>query len=903
MDVNQFKKGNPEKIVIIGLGYVGLPLAVLFDTKYNVIGYDINPRRIKELKEGYDRTKEVEPEKLKNCQIDFTDNPEKISQAKVIIVTVPTPIDEHNIPDLRPILSASKTVGKYMKKGSIVVYESTVYPGLTEEECVPILEKESGLKWKEDFNVGYSPERVNPGDKQHTIDKIKKVVAGDTPEITEFLAGLYGEVITAGIHKAPNIKTAEAAKVIENTQRDLNIALMNELSIIFNKMGIDTKEVLEAASTKWNFLRFEPGLVGGHCQIGSEYITVKQGNKIFETTFKDFVEKIKPKKIVNFYGTDLIFPQESIEVLSFDPVKENFDFLPVRVFTKRKYDNLLKIKLSSGQEIVVSDKHPFIVKNKDSYDGKLACQLQKGDEIPLTSKLPTIYKNQEINLIDTIKDTNLIDKLRIKPINKKWKDFDKFTNYIAKNYLGKKVSNYFYNNYLPLKEYLKIREYFIKHYSEKDLVIVSGRGPSFGSMPAVIEVDTEFARFVGYYLSEGCLTQDKKSSRIRLTLNKQERQLLQDIKSILSRWRISYSIYEDKKFDSLTIKISNKVFGYLIEKLELGKNSYDTKIPDILMYNTDEVRIELLKGLFRGDGGVSVCKGTPKISYFTSSKVLYHQITLLLLNFGIFPFHQKRKGYIEIYKISDLRKMKDFFLDSKREKLENALQTKKDGESKNYYIDDKFFIVKVKEIQPLKDEEYVYSLEVPKSKNYITTGGVITHNCIGVDPYYLTFKAQAIGYHPEVILAGRRINDYMGKYVAENTVKKLIKAGKPVKGSKVLILGLTFKENISDIRNTKVIDVYNELKEYGVEVYIYDPYAYPDEVKHEYGIELLDNIEKHTPYDAVIVAVKHKPFIEELDFKQYKKLMNNGGIPILIDVKGIYNKEKALKEGFLYWRL
>jgi UDP-N-acetyl-D-galactosamine dehydrogenase len=439
MDVNQFKKGNPEKIVIIGLGYVGLPLAVLFDTKYNVIGYDINPRRIKELKEGYDRTKEVEPEKLKNCQIDFTDNPEKISQAKVIIVTVPTPIDEHNIPDLRPILSASKTVGKYMKKGSIVVYESTVYPGLTEEECVPILEKESGLKWKEDFNVGYSPERVNPGDKQHTIDKIKKVVAGDTPEITEFLAGLYGEVITAGIHKAPNIKTAEAAKVIENTQRDLNIALMNELSIIFNKMGIDTKEVLEAASTKWNFLRFEPGLVGGHC--------------------------------------------------------------------------------------------------------------------------------------------------------------------------------------------------------------------------------------------------------------------------------------------------------------------------------------------------------------------------------------------------------------------------------------------------------------------------------IGIDPYYLTFKAQAIGYHPEVILAGRRINDYMGKYVAENTVKKLIKAGKPVKGSKVLILGLTFKENISDIRNTKVIDVYNELKEYGVDVYIYDPYAYPDEVKHEYGIELLDNIEKHTPYDAVIVAVKHKPFIEELDFKQYKKLMNNGGAPILIDVKGMYNKEKALKEGFLYWRL
>ncbi len=437
MNIKDFEKGNKEKIAVIGLGYVGLPLAVLLDEKFNVIGFDINSKRIEELKKGYDRTREVEKEKLEKSSIQFTDNPEEISEAKVIIVTVPTPIDQHNIPDLRPIKSATKTVGKFMKKGSIVVYESTVYPGLTEEECVPILEKESKLKWKKDFNVGYSPERVNPGDKLHTIDKIKKVVAGDTPETAEFLSQLYGSVITAGIHKAPDIKTAEAAKVIENTQRDLNIALMNELSMIFNKMGIDTKSVLEAASTKWNFLRFEPGLVGGHC--------------------------------------------------------------------------------------------------------------------------------------------------------------------------------------------------------------------------------------------------------------------------------------------------------------------------------------------------------------------------------------------------------------------------------------------------------------------------------IGVDPYYLTFKAQAIGYHPEIILAGRRINDYMGKFVAENTVKKLIKAGKAVKGSKVLILGLTFKENISDIRNTKVIDVYNELKEYGIDVFVHDPFAYPDEVKKEYGIELLDNIEKETPYDAIIVAVKHKPFVEELDFQEYKKIM--GENPVLIDIKGLYNKEKAKKEGFLYWRL
>ncbi len=430
-------KGN-EKIAVVGLGYVGLPLAVLLNKKFNVVGYDISKERIEELKKGVDRTREVEKEELLKSDIEFTYNPEKLSECKTIIVTVPTPIDKHKIPDLRHIKGATVTVGRYMPRGAVVVYESTVYPGLTEEECVPILERESGYKWKVDFNVGYSPERVNPGDKKHTIDKIVKVVAGDEPETTEFLAKLYGSVITAGIHKAPDIKTAEAAKVIENTQRDLNIALMNELSLIFHKLGIDTKEVLEAAATKWNFLRFEPGLVGGHC--------------------------------------------------------------------------------------------------------------------------------------------------------------------------------------------------------------------------------------------------------------------------------------------------------------------------------------------------------------------------------------------------------------------------------------------------------------------------------IGVDPYYLTFKAETIGHHPEVILAGRRINDNMGKFVAENTVKLMIKAGKAVKGTKVLILGITFKENISDVRNTRVVDVYHELLEYGVDVYIYDPYAYPDEVKKEYGIELLDSIESKAPYDAIIVAVRHGIFLQELDFKKYKQLSKEP-VPILIDIKGLYDKRKAEKEGFLYWRL
>jgi len=423
-----------EKIAVVGLGYVGLPLAVLLGKKFKVIGFDVDPTRIGELKRGYDRTGEVEREQIEQAKVEFTSSPERLKEARLIIVTVPTPIDEHKIPDLRPLKAATRTVGRNLTPGSVVVYESTVYPGTTEEICVPILEQESGLKYGEDFKVGYSPERVNPGDKNHTIEKIVKVVSACDEESLELLSQIYGSVIEAGIHRAPNIKTAEAAKVIENTQRDLNIALINELALIFHRLGIDTRDVLEAAATKWNFLKFEPGLVGGHC--------------------------------------------------------------------------------------------------------------------------------------------------------------------------------------------------------------------------------------------------------------------------------------------------------------------------------------------------------------------------------------------------------------------------------------------------------------------------------IGVDPYYLTFKAQEVGHHPEVILAGRRINDSMGKFVAESTVKLMIKEGKQILGSKVLIMGITFKENVKDTRNSKVVDIYRELLSYGVKPFVYDPWADPEEVEREYGIELLKTPHQEAPYDAVVVAVKHDQF-KELQPEFFREV--SASKPIVVDVKGIYDRERF--KDLILWRL
>ena len=265
-----------NKIAVVGLGYVGLPLAVHLAAHFDVVGFDLKTGRIKELQSGFDRTLEVPQSQLREAEIKYTDVPGDLSDCRLIIVAVPTPIDDFRIPDLSPLRGASTTVGKHLQKGSCVVYESTVYPGATEEVCIPILEAESGLKFEKDFTVGYSPERINPGDKVHTLDKIMKIVSASNPATCELLANVYGKIVKAGIHKAGSIKVAEAAKVIENTQRDLNIALMNELAKIFGISGIDTLEVLEAAGTKWNFLPFRPGLVGGHC-IGVDpyYLTFK----------------------------------------------------------------------------------------------------------------------------------------------------------------------------------------------------------------------------------------------------------------------------------------------------------------------------------------------------------------------------------------------------------------------------------------------------------------------------------------------------------------------------------------------------------------------------------------------------------------------------------------------------
>lgn len=418
------------KICVIGLGYVGLPLARLFSTKYKTVGYDMNKERVDALMAGHDSTLEVSDELLQSaiknglfCTADI----EQIRDCNFYVVAVPTPVDRDNRPDLTPLYGASTTVGKVISKGDIVVYESTVYPGVTEDECIPVVEKVSGLKFNEDFYAGYSPERINPGDKVHTVEHIKKVTSGSTPEIGKIINEVYGSVITAGTHLAPSIKVAEAAKVIENSQRDINIAFVNELSKIFNLMGIDTEDVLEAASTKWNFLPFKPGLVGGHCigvdpyylaQCAQRYgynpeiilsgrrmndsmggyvanetikLMLKKGIQVLGSqililgfTFKENCPDVRNTKVIDIYNAlkeynvnvtvydpwanpDIVKHEYGIEVTNALP-KDKFDTAILAV-AHREFQSLDVLSLMATERHVIFDVKSFL--NRNLIDGRL----------------------------------------------------------------------------------------------------------------------------------------------------------------------------------------------------------------------------------------------------------------------------------------------------------------------------------------------------------------------------------------------------------------------------------------------------------------------------------------------------------------------------------------------------
>jgi len=896
-----------RKIAVVGLGYVGLPLALALSNHFEVIGFDINKEKINSLNKGIDPTRENDLSLKANIR--FVSDETELKKANFIIVAVPTPVTEAKHPNLTYLEKSSELVGRNLQRGAIVVYESTVYPGVTEEICLPILEKTSGLKLIDDFKIGYSPERINPGDKEHTIDKVVKIVSGIDKESLEEISKVYSKVTRAGIHKAKNIKTAEAAKVIENIQRDLNIALMNELSIIFDKIGIKTKDVLEAAGTKWNFHKYFPGLVGGHCFDKNEQIILINSGHLKTETIGGYTESknFSGKKIRN----TSIYTPDDVKILSFDVNKQESVFKKVKSFSKSYCENLIEVKTNTNQKITVTDMHPMLIYEDNEFKVKHAKDITIGDKIPIASGIPSINDKLKINIINHLVDYG---KIRVKPIFGSFKDYSKKLN--IKKLTSIKASNFYQGNYLPLAIYLKLEKAGVMPFSRDEIYLVTGRGPSFNKIKAQIDIDEDFCRLIGYYLSEGCITKDK-SLRTRFVFNIKEKEYIEDLIKCIKKLSLKYSTSEREHDHATEIKVSSNIFGHIIKNvLKCGKDSYDAQIPEEIFLSKPELRWELLKGLFRGDGGVSSYNGkkaykkngkdynhklnTCEVSFFSISPKLFYQTVLLLKSFGITASYAKNRPLLVIHGHNNLKKMEDIFEGEKKQKIHDYFKYKNKFINRDKYeIHKGFFTVPVKEVKKLKGD-YVYSVEVEDTNTVVSSYGIITHNCIPEDPYYLTHKAKLLGYHPNVILAGRSTNDNMSKHVASLVIKGLNKANKVIKNSRVIILGLTFKEDINDYRTSKALDVIKELKEYNIDVLGCEPNLSDEEVERIFGVKnyKLDEIKNNI--DAIVLVNKHKQFYS-LTADKLKSIMNQN--PLIVDVKNLFNEEEVKKQGFLYYSL
>ena len=885
-----------KTVTVIGLGYVGLPVACLCAYKYNVIGADIDKNKIALIKQGLcpikDENLENQFKKVKG-KIKVTTNIEEgVSQSDIIIICVPTPVDKNHSPDLTALKSAVTFVSNAMKENTLIIIESTIFPGTTEEVIFPILKKSNTKK----FYLAHCPERIDPGNNNFTIEKIPRVVGGLNKESATKAYEFYKGIINADIVELSSVKAAEATKIMENTFRDINIAFINEMAMSFDKAGIDILEVIKGASTKpFAFMPHYPGSgVGGHCFNKKSQIFLKNSGHLKIKSIGSYIDSLDcEKQIVN--DSEIFYPQNT-KVLSFDMIKNKTSFKPVKIASKRKANDLLKIQCCYNYNLEVTELHPVIV-----YDSglkvKLAKDIASGDKLVLNKLLPAEKSQIKIDMVNYL-DKELIKKIRVKP---KKTSFVKLKRIIDKNLEGDK-SDYYRNNSIPLRKYLQIEE--VLNIKREDIFLCTGRGPSFKKFPAILDIGKDFLRLVGYYLSEGCITKDK-SLRTRFTFNKNEKEYIKDLKQIIKKFDLDYSVYLSKRFDSYTIKVSSNLFGFLLKDiLKCGTNCYNMQIPELFFDIQKQLKEELLKGMFRGDGGVSWYFGKRKymknnklykhsnnsieISYFTSSKVLFQQLVLFLLNLDIVPRLAKRDGYLTILGLKDVLKLKNWFLGEKRNKVNNYLKNlQKVINYRTVKIYRDFITIEVKKIEKVK-VDYVYSFEVEDTNTLVTSNGVIAHNCIPVDPYYLIEKAKQIGFNHDFLSLARKINESMPSYAVELLENELKKINKQIKKAKIGILGISYKADVDDTRGSPALKIMNILKAKGADAFIFDPY-----VKKESNVKDLNELWQKSDY--IILATGNKEF---KDINPVKLKDNN--INIIIDGRNCLDKEKIKNLGISY---
>jgi UDP-N-acetyl-D-mannosaminuronate dehydrogenase/intein/homing endonuclease len=904
------------RVGVIGLGYVGLPLAVEFASGgFRVIGFEVDKSRIEIINQGRSYIPDVRTDLLRTLvereQLSATADFSELRETDVVIICVPTPLRKTKEPDISYILAASEKVRDNLHTPQLVILESTTYPGTTDEVLLPMLE-ETGMSLDKDFYLAFSPERVDPGNRQFQTHNIPKVVGGVSAMSTEVAAALY-QTIVERVHKVSSARVAETTKLLENTFRSVNIGLVNELAQLCYHLGIDSWEVIHAAATKpFGFMAFYPGPgIGGHCLVDGETVIVRSADSSSERVEQLaslFSEQLSDSLTRKFTasGGDVIY-RPLLEALSLNTETQQPQWKPIRYLFRRKYNGqIVTVTTSDNRRLTVTDKHPMLVADERGMLRQVfAKDLITGDRVPIHCLPPPVMggaegavTSPEIDLIPLL-PPELVAKARVRVDDDSWRNHRAA---LRRGLSATAVQEFIRQDYIPLGDLLALERKGFLSIPHRSLRLYTGRGPSASSLPAVVRFTPALGRLIGYYLAEGCTSHERGRDRVRLTFNRAETEFIADVRAILENELGLRSSISHSRIDQAThIRVASPLFGWLLVfVLGCGRRSIEMRVPDILMSASPIHRRELLKGLLRGDGDVYVQTGehsyqkngrsythrnaSAEVGFFSSSPHLFQQTVYLLQNLGFTPTFNRTRPRLRLKGRHQLIKMKDW-LGPKGARLSDYFaESRRSPASKTFKQAGSLTTVPIKSIEIKAPESSVdvYSVEVDDNHTFATSYGIYVHNCIPLDPHYLSWKARLHGFEARFIGLAEEVNSRMPRHVVQLVQDGLNDQGKALKGASVLVLGVAYKRDINDVRESPALGIVDQLLHKGALVSYHDPFIAEMNLDGKgtlTSVEMTD--EALAGCDCALIVTDHSG----IDYSRVVRLA-----PIIIDTRNVTRK-------------
>jgi UDP-N-acetyl-D-mannosaminuronate dehydrogenase/intein/homing endonuclease len=918
-EIIQLITSKSARIGVIGLGYVGLPLLVEFARSgFYSTGFEVDEHKAAEINAGRsyigDVTGEAVAELVRADRLRATTDFQYLKDCDAIIICVPTPLRKTKEPDVSYILAAAEQIQKSLRRGQLIVLESTTYPGTTDEVLLPMFE-EKGLKLDGDFLLAFSPERVDPGNPQFQTHNIPKVVGGCTEDSTEAAAHLYSQIVN-DVHAVSSARVAEAAKLLENTFRAVNIGMANEMARLCYALNIDTWEVIRAAATKpFGFMPFYPGPgIGGHCLVGDETIVVRaaEGERLkrLSEIFDDQIIDAETRRFPAGGGEVVYKPK--LKALSLNIETQLPEWKPVRYLFRRPTDGpIVTVTTSDNRRLRVTDQHPMLVSDESGNVRQVfARDLTVGDRLPIHRLPPPVMGGSgddiESPLIDLLPllPPELTARIRVRITDDTWKTHRAT---LRKRIGATALQEFIRQDYIPLADYLALEQACELKLSHESLRLHTGRGPSATSFPAVINLTPGFARLLGYYLAEGCTTRERGRERVRFSFHRKETEFINDTRSLLASELGLKTSLHDSRVDQVThIRVASHLFGWLLtDALQCGRCSTEMRIPDMLISASVLHRSELLKGLLRGDGDVYVRTGsqayvkngrtythrnaTAEVGYFSSSPQLFQQVVYLLQGLGFTPTFKRSKPHLQMKGREQLLRMRNWFGD-KGVKLETYFRaSRRAPASKTFKQAGYLTTVPVKSIEIEQNGKHrdVYSIEVDGTHTFATSYGIYVHNCIPLDPHYLSWKARQHGFDSRFIGLAEEVNSRMPEHVVTLVVDGLNDERKSLKGARVLLLGVAYKKDINDVRESPALSIIDRLRAKGADVHYHDPFVEEvrfDDAHTDSGGEALSSVEltdeELKAADCVVIVTDHSG----IDYSRVTALT-----PLIVDTRNALN--------------